>query len=300
MNAPRIRLDEAATDFERELLDSWGAERPPAHARNRALSLIGAGVGAGLAAGATAATVASGAAGAATQVAAPKVATLGLLALGKWIAVGALLGAGVLTAAPYVTQRDAANTVTGAAQSPVGAFPANAPRPAGAHEGSVSPAAPSDVPGAHQPAGAGAAAEPMPSPIANPAAPTVRGSSPASAARSGLAVAPPSAAWEAPVAPALPPRAEEPAAQALGEQVAALNRARSALAAGDATAALRALDDHDARFPDGVLAEEAAVMRIDALVAMGRREEASDLARRFIASHPASPYASRVRQSLLP
>jgi hypothetical protein len=299
MNAPRIRLDEAATDFERELLDSWGAERPPAHARSRALSLVG--VGAGLAAGATTATVATGATGAATQVAAPKVATLGLVALGKWIAIGALLGAGVLTAAPYVTQKGAARAVTGAAQSPVAALPAaNAPRPTGAHEGSASPVAPSDVPGANLPAGAGAAAEPMPSPIANPVAPTVRGSSPASAARSGLATAPPSTAEEAPAAPVLPPRAEEPASQALGDQVAALNRARSSLAAGDATAALRALDDYDARFPDGVLAEEAAVMRIDALVAMGRREEASDLARRFIAAHPASPYASRVRQSLLP
>ncbi len=44
----------------------------------------------------------------------------------------------------------------------------------------------------------------------------------------------------------------------------------------DGAAALRALDDYRARFPGGVLASEAAVARIDALLLLGRRGEALD------------------------
>jgi hypothetical protein len=42
----------------------------------------------------------------------------------------------------------------------------------------------------------------------------------------------------------------------------------------DGAGALRALDDYRARFPSGVLASEAAVARIDALLLLGRRSEA--------------------------
>jgi hypothetical protein len=42
----------------------------------------------------------------------------------------------------------------------------------------------------------------------------------------------------------------------------------------DAAAALRLLDEHDQRFPDGLLHDETAVTRIEALLALGRDREA--------------------------
>jgi hypothetical protein len=53
----------------------------------------------------------------------------------------------------------------------------------------------------------------------------------------------------------------------------------------DGAAALRALDDYRRRFPAGVLASEAAVARIDALLLLGRRGEALDQLQRLPLSH---------------
>lgn len=53
-----------------------------------------------------------------------------------------------------------------------------------------------------------------------------------------------------------------------------LERARSALSRGDAEGALRALHQHQRRFPRGELVEERDVLMIRALVAGGRKEEA--------------------------
>ena len=43
---------------------------------------------------------------------------------------------------------------------------------------------------------------------------------------------------------------------------------------GDAAAALRSLDDYERRYPGGLLAVEAALARVDALLALGRADEA--------------------------
>ena len=56
--------------------------------------------------------------------------------------------------------------------------------------------------------------------------------------------------------------APAPHPSALGEQVSALDAARRALAAGDAPAAVGALDDYAVRFPDGALVEEAQALRV--------------------------------------
>jgi outer membrane protein assembly factor BamD (BamD/ComL family) len=74
--------------------------------------------------------------------------------------------------------------------------------------------------------------------------------------------------------------------------------ARKALARHDAAAALSALDDYQHRFPRGLLAPEAAVLRIDALAQRGSMGEARSLAKRFLAAHPASPHADHVRSIL--
>jgi outer membrane protein assembly factor BamD (BamD/ComL family) len=76
--------------------------------------------------------------------------------------------------------------------------------------------------------------------------------------------------------------------------VAALADARRALASGDAAEALRLLDVHDRRFAPPALSAEATILRIEALVAVGRLDEARGLATGFVTAHPDSPYAQRV------
>jgi outer membrane protein assembly factor BamD (BamD/ComL family) len=61
---------------------------------------------------------------------------------------------------------------------------------------------------------------------------------------------------------------------------------------------VRLIDDYEARFPGGSLAQEATVLRIEALASQGDRQGASALGDRFVAEHPTSPYAARVRQLL--
>jgi outer membrane protein assembly factor BamD (BamD/ComL family) len=88
------------------------------------------------------------------------------------------------------------------------------------------------------------------------------------------------------------------ASRALGDQVAAMDSARSALASGDAAEARRQLDDYEARFPNGVLAQEATVLRIEALLKQGQGGAARALGERFLADHPTSAHAAHVRRML--
>jgi hypothetical protein len=106
----------------------------------------------------------------------------------------------------------------------------------------------------------------------------------------------PSAAKAAPAAPSGAGAVK--AAPSLTEEVASVDAARSALAAGDTAGALRALDDHDRRFPGGMLGPEATVVRIEALVHRGDRAAAGRLATAFLAAHPRSPHASHLRSLL--
>lgn len=83
----------------------------------------------------------------------------------------------------------------------------------------------------------------------------------------------------------------------LAAEVAQIDRARNALAAGDAQEALRALDARD-RLPQGALGPEAQVLRIEALLKQGKREDAARAAEAFLRAYPTSPLVPRV-QSLL-
>ena len=89
----------------------------------------------------------------------------------------------------------------------------------------------------------------------------------------------------------------KPAPSQLDIEIALVRDARAALRSGDATRALVILDEHAQRFPGGALAEDCDAERVSALCALGRGEEARLLARRFVASHPGSPYASAVATS---
>ncbi len=83
-------------------------------------------------------------------------------------------------------------------------------------------------------------------------------------------------------------------------EVAALDRARSRLAAGDPLRTLELLDGYEQAFPRGALRPEASYLRIQALSKSGQREAARALAARFLASHPKSPHAAQLQALLSP
>jgi hypothetical protein len=74
----------------------------------------------------------------------------------------------------------------------------------------------------------------------------------------------------------------------LGEEGALLERARSALMAGQEKAARAALAEHERRFADGRMAEQREALEIAALVQAGQRDEARERATRFRERYPRS------------
>jgi hypothetical protein len=83
--------------------------------------------------------------------------------------------------------------------------------------------------------------------------------------------------------------------QGLGsrDELALLARAQAALASDPATA-LSLVNDHQARFTRGALAQEREVVAIDALLRLGRRSEALGRAVRFNQQFPGSVHARRI------
>jgi outer membrane protein assembly factor BamD (BamD/ComL family) len=74
-----------------------------------------------------------------------------------------------------------------------------------------------------------------------------------------------------------------------------LDRASALLAAHDVHGARAELDAYEARFSRGAMRLEATVLRIEALRQSGNTAAADALANDFLAKHPTSPLAARVR-----
>ncbi len=74
----------------------------------------------------------------------------------------------------------------------------------------------------------------------------------------------------------------------LAAQQSLLDAARTSFASGDAAAALRALEAHEQRFPDGVLAEEREALAIKTFVLAQRFDVATDRGARFRTRFPKS------------
>jgi hypothetical protein len=134
-------------------------------------------------------------------------------------------------------------------------------------------------------------------------APAVTQPAPSSSAKSSLGVSPPSIPTSelASAEHSNSPRSEPPAKrEALAAQSASsaadayalelkiLERARAAAARGDFSASLRAISNHQQRFPAGRLQEEREALRVKALSGLGRAEEASRAAERFRERFPRS------------
>ncbi len=103
-------------------------------------------------------------------------------------------------------------------------------------------------------------------------------------------------------APALPAAARsrretQPAPAALAEEVAAIDSTRRALETSPYRA-LELAEEHRARFGDGVLGPERDLLRIEALLALGRDDEAQALADDLLARDPRSAHARTLRRLL--
>lgn len=83
----------------------------------------------------------------------------------------------------------------------------------------------------------------------------------------------------------------------LREQIALLDSARSALAAGGADRALGALSKYQAKFPRGSFGPEATALKVEALAKLGRRAEARALGERFVKEHRGTALADRVARA---
>lgn len=122
-------------------------------------------------------------------------------------------------------------------------------------------------------------------------------------------------AAESPTSPMPPPRAAMPAtasfpaddtratgkgrtAANLEREVAQLDHARAALAAGQPAIALREIDAYRVQNPRGMLAAESVVLRVRALLDMGFRSIAEREANPLLMSAPQSRHAERLRQIL--
>ncbi len=81
----------------------------------------------------------------------------------------------------------------------------------------------------------------------------------------------------------------------LDAELALVDRARAANTRGDHRSALTLLDEHERTFATPVLAPEAEALRIEALDGSGAHAEARSRAQRFLAAHPSSPVARRIR-----
>jgi hypothetical protein len=80
----------------------------------------------------------------------------------------------------------------------------------------------------------------------------------------------------------------------LRAEIALVDAARTAVAAGADDRALVLLQHYEASYPTGTFRPEVGALRIEALAHLGHTARARMLARKFIAAHPDSPLVDRV------
>lgn len=138
---------------------------------------------------------------------------------------------------------------------------------------------------------------PAPVPTPAPPVPAVVVTAPPSP-RASIAPPPPPVV-EAPPAEATPApaprRAVAPPEDPLLAELRAVQTAQRALARRDGVTALRTLAALDRTQPQGDLREERDALRVLALCAAGRTDDAHAAAEVFLTRHPGSPQATRVR-----
>lgn len=270
MNGPPRLMDERRDDLAGRLLRSARGDAPPEQSRRRAL--------------ATAAVVSSaaGSAAAGTTLASKMSTSL------KWLGLGALGGtlcaAAIAHFAPASNANDTraldAATTRGSAVAPAPKTQSPRARPAGgAPLRAVTPNTRAPV--------AGVAKAVTRSPATSPDVASARermttiGGAPAGSACAAFA----------PVAPATSAAPSD----TFAAELAQIDAARRALARGDADGALRIITRYELAYAAPHFDQEATLLRVEALKLSGRAAAAERVGRAFIATHPASALAPRVR-----
>ena len=97
------------------------------------------------------------------------------------------------------------------------------------------------------------------------------------------------------------PSATEDAGASVGDELRAelvlIGKARRALQADDPQRALELLDAHARAFPQGQMREDRQVLRIEALCAADKGQQARAEARQLLRTYPGSAHAGRVREA---
>jgi hypothetical protein len=301
MDEPSRFTRRPANDPAGELLRAMRDDAPGPGARRAALIALG------LAAGATATTAAvssvAATKAASMSVGASAAATVakgavGSLLIAKWIAVGAIGGALTIGAIKVVEHRSGPTERTTAAEASGVAVAAGgsvrradlAPQRAQAapHASTIASSGPAEVRAVLPETRAAM------SMVASTDPPAVSAAVSTEEPRAEDAGVQPPMGAAAPIASG-PGAGSQPT---LTDEVAALDQARSALAAGNGPEALRLLEAYRTGFPRQQLEAEATVMRVEALIRMGDRAQASRVADAFVASHPRSPLVPHVRRLL--
>ena len=118
--------------------------------------------------------------------------------------------------------------------------------------------------------------------------------SPQKSSQEGVPALPPPAPSSSATMPSARPSAA-PATPSLSDEIRNLDRARTRLGANDPAGALQLLDEYDRRGRRGRLADEATLLRIEALARAGRKGDAEGLAKRFVRANPDSSLSDRAR-----
>ncbi len=297
MTEPERLLGGSGDDVEVALLGSAQSDTPSNRCVRRTLLALGLGAGVTAVSSAATATVATGVvatkAGASLPPAAVAASQAGIAVLVKWVGIASVAGLVTWGATTQLASRD--TEVAQRPNTPLHDSEQHRPTPAAPRLPRARPtrAAPrtSVAPVAATPLTTSSDTLPVETPEANAratAAPETRKPAGAQKPPARAATQPKSAIPQA-SAPPQPTRS-------LGEEVAALDRARAAMN-DDPDAALAALDDYDKGFEGGVLAQEAAVLKIEALARAGKKQRAKAAAGRFLARHPNSPLVGRVKRA---
>jgi hypothetical protein len=265
---------DAPEEVRRLLADGRDALGPSGEELARLQAFVGsAGLGAAGAAGAAKAAAVRAGGHAITKAGALKLAVA--LAVGG---AGAGVGWSVLheATAPAPAPAVQASSATAAAAAPCATAAQLLPPPP-----KEAPAPPAEIP-----------AKPPASSRSAPAS-TAAPATPVATAPSSAPPAPEPATAYVPGAVAGPASPAAPPAPAGESELALLDRARSRVAA-DPSEAIRALEEHRARYPHGTFAQEREVLAIEALVRLGRRGEAQARADAFARDYPASAHRRRI------
>ncbi len=314
-----MKSDGYGDAFSRSLLEAGRMDGPAPDALERELARLGLTVGAAVAA-TTLAKSASAAAGvaangaattatatttalSATKSAAFLSSTIGKLVVGALAisSVGTTLVIAQASHAPEETRLAPAST---AAPAPVAIVPgARGEDIARADEGAAGTMVRESALQDEPPPVNGMATQP-PVELSDPSAHRTSGGPPPSEARLERTTTPsvptPSPVVSAPAVSHPPVRtdtAPPPSVSTMAEQVMLLDRAR-ATASLRPDEALAALDTYASRFPGGELTDQAAVVRVEALVARGDRGTAERVAAPYLRRNDTSPIARRMRALL--